>query len=1130
MDFLDDQDATSGTYGWRCIRDENAGVYPHYHRPSQQHDFSDNDFDFYLPGNNYSDGGETQSSPLIGQETTGIPIQGGGAVVGCGIKPMETLGQEKAPMRDIPGGGREMARMSDNPAQGGALGRRLVELESQEKGCVSDIPGPGCGTVGWREKARMNDISAQKWMRSLGDGKGCIILDDSEEEEEEEVQFLGEASQFQIQASPFQPRTPKPVITFAQAELQTPTPSRLSSQKRKLNSIDTTISPPRLAPQQRQARSAQSLSRSEWTFGDRRSTAVSDSAVVEALSPFSTPTNRRDSMSGSINRKEGYEIVPMPASAREMSIGNGREAVTSSNKKQVSILGNVGAGKYSVGSDVLSAFKEELTPTSKNKDGGKLGAGGEVVTAAKDQIPSTPTTNSKNSGKLGQGIEVITAAKEQLTPTPKAKNRVVSQDWEVIEVGTSTDLTLPHRSSTQRKPVIDLEDYEVLPPLTGTTSNMAIPHATIINDSDSEGDFEFEIISSNTLASPTTLPRRRSTIYPLRNPPIVHPLYSISATTVSNLALGPDVVVEIFDGDFLKITELIRNVDTGVITLRGHRFQRTRDLNGLLAKKRNELCWVTEVDEDDERPASVQSLAEVPASSVTRVRKALITNLTFPAATYRNTPHPCDLENVEHEGIVTLRWKYTTTWPSAKARINNENAFCERVLRHLGEGDSLVGEGLRIRDGLARDQFRGPTVLGGSFIPAVRKGGKMGMTTKSPVRENSTGWLRRLTGSRNNSAQELSELTTGLFDDDMVDLTDEFPKTPTKSRLSVAETAQERMPGQIDLTMPELSFPPSDGTVRATNAAGKLKTAIKRVEGQILRSRRGNPTGAHMAGLKVVWGFDFNAHACETWRLNFPSANMYEMSAFDVCEIWAKEALAGMANRAQVDILHISPPCQFFSPAHTIPGKDDDMNTASLLACGRLLALVKPRVVTLEQTFGIGHAEFTRWFNALIHQFTDNGASHSAVQRLIIIAARRGEALHPFPPYTHSKHPTPLNGLKPYTSVNTLLTSIPRNAPDHDLTSSLAKPLHESPWDGTSIAPRAITTHGGQNYHPSGTRGFTNRELATLQGFPAGHRFGEKNVKKQIGNAVPPSIAAVLFGAVRKALEAADGVERVVVD
>ncbi|KFY83095.1 hypothetical protein V500_10177, partial [Pseudogymnoascus sp. VKM F-4518 (FW-2643)] len=398
----------------------------------------------------------------------------------------------------------------------------------------------------------------------------------------------------------------------------------------------------------------------------------------------------------------------------------------------------------------------------------------------------------------------------------------------------------------------------------------------------------------------------------------------------------PSTVIELSDGDFLKITDLIRNVDTGDITIRGHRFQRTRDLNGLLAKKRNELCWVTEVDD---RPASVQSLAEVPASSVTRVRTALITNMSFPSATFRNTPHTCDLANVENEGLVTVRWKYTTTWPSAKERVNNENAFCERVLRHLGEGDKLVGEGWRIRDELAREQFRGPTVLGGSFVPVVRRGVKKGDSTL-PVRLEESGWLRRLPGSRSGSVLEIGGLaqavgqgqTAGRFDDDMVDLTDELPKTEMNPRPSVAEATQERMLSQIDLTTPELSLPPSDGMVRATNAASKA--IIKRVEGQMYTygdafcGAGGATRGAHMAGLKVMWGFDFNSHACETWRLNFPSATMYEMSAFDVCDLWAKEAKAGKPNRAQVDILHISPPCQFFSPAHTIAGKDDEMNTA----------------------------------------------------------------------------------------------------------------------------------------------------------------------------------------------------------
>lgn len=39
------------------------------------------------------------------------------------------------------------------------------------------------------------------------------------------------------------------------------------------------------------------------------------------------------------------------------------------------------------------------------------------------------------------------------------------------------------------------------------------------------------------------------------------------------------------------------------------------------------------------------------------------------------------------------------------------------------------------------------------------------------------------------------------------------------------------------------------------------------------------------------------------------------------------------------------------------------------------------------------------------------------------------------------------------------------------------------------------------------------------------HRFSQINVKKQIGNAVPPCIAMVLFSWIKKALEKADGIE-----
>ncbi|KFY86724.1 hypothetical protein V500_07427, partial [Pseudogymnoascus sp. VKM F-4518 (FW-2643)] len=345
------------------------------------------------------------------------------------------------------------------------------------------------------------------------------------------------------EASPLQPTTPKPTTSSSSTQLhQTPRPS--SSQKRKLNSLDTTTTEPRPSPQYRQARSAQSLSRSQWTFGgerrltfgepQRRLTAGSEGAAVEeALSPFSTPAKVRGSMekdTRSINRSEGYEVVAMPVGGEGL-LGFGSEVVDSTTKSK-------NGGRVSFGSEIVGAVKEQLTPTPKGKIGGKFNIGSEVIDAVKDQL--TPTPKSKNTGLRFFGSEVVAAAKEQLTPTPKSKisglslenetiagakdhttkskNGGVDQDWEVVELGSSTDLTIPHRPSIPRKPVIDLEDYEVLSPLTGTTSNTTIPH-TIIDDSDSEGEFEFEIISSHTL---NPLPRRRSTIYPLRNPPILH--------------------------------------------------------------------------------------------------------------------------------------------------------------------------------------------------------------------------------------------------------------------------------------------------------------------------------------------------------------------------------------------------------------------------------------------------------------------------------------------------------------------------------------------------------------------------------------------------------------------------------
>ena len=127
------------------------------------------------------------------------------------------------------------------------------------------------------------------------------------------------------------------------------------------------------------------------------------------------------------------------------------------------------------------------------------------------------------------------------------------------------------------------------------------------------------------------------------------------------------------------------------------------------------------------------------------------------------------------------------------------------------------------------------------------------------------------------------------------------------------------------------------------------------------------------------------------------------------------------------------------------------------------------------------------------------------------------------PSPTHSENGD--DGLEPFVTVNQTLSKIPPNASHHDpdlLMFTDGRGM--KPWDGNKILPRAMTTSGGQNYHPSGTRDFTLREYACLQGFPLNHMFLGSGIKKQIGNAVPPCVAKVLFKSIKRDLDEADGV------
>ena len=130
----------------------------------------------------------------------------------------------------------------------------------------------------------------------------------------------------------------------------------------------------------------------------------------------------------------------------------------------------------------------------------------------------------------------------------------------------------------------------------------------------------------------------------------------------------------------------------------------------------------------------------------------------------------------------------------------------------------------------------------------------------------------------------------------------------------------------------------------------------------------GASRGAHGAGLRVAWAFDQDPSSIATYYANFPHAHCEGIAANDFVTVLAEDY--------KVDILHLSPPCQIFSPAHTRPGRNDESNGASFLATEELLKKTRPRIVTLEETFGLTRTlDNLIWFNAMIQILTKLGFS-----------------------------------------------------------------------------------------------------------------------------------------------------------
>ncbi|KAF3768485.1 S-adenosyl-L-methionine-dependent methyltransferase, partial [Cryphonectria parasitica EP155] len=286
----------------------------------------------------------------------------------------------------------------------------------------------------------------------------------------------------------------------------------------------------------------------------------------------------------------------------------------------------------------------------------------------------------------------------------------------------------------------------------------------------------------------------------------------------------------------------------------------------------------------------------------------------------------------------------------------------------------------------------------------------------------------------------------------------------------------------------------------------------------------GYTCGAKMAGFRVVCAVDHWPRCNATYRANHPEVELHEADIMAYCNDLT-------VDHEPVDLVHLSPPCQTWSPAHTCAGKHDEANIAALYACQYIVEMLRPRFLTLEQTFGIVQDRYLPFFNALVQSLTRYGYSlmwrvlplvafglPQTRKRLVMIGAAPGQPLPDWPKPTHSDSPGA--GQRQLVSAIRACRRLVDGEDLHD--ASGARILDRPPWNGSLPMNRTITTSGGQAYHWSGQRELTLAEFARLQGFPDGYKLVGPCVKKQIGNAFPPVVVHQLLKHMRRWLEEID--------
>lgn len=319
------------------------------------------------------------------------------------------------------------------------------------------------------------------------------------------------------------------------------------------------------------------------------------------------------------------------------------------------------------------------------------------------------------------------------------------------------------------------------------------------------------------------------------------------------------------------------------------------------------------------------------------------------------------------------------------------------------------------------------------------------------------------------------------------------------------------------------------------------------------------------AGFDVVAAIDTWEIALKSYRANFPS---HKTHLFDVAEFSRAKARA-LGIPADLDLIAGGPPCQGFSIQRI--GQDEDDRNDLVLAFGRIVAILRPRLFLMENVPGLLGRRGKAIVQKFIRMMTASGYEirHSIVdaadfgvpqtrRRVFFIGWDRSRLSEVrFPPPFGSENDvrtvrqaigdlvappadfSPLAGDPLHRRIRLSLKNverlkhIPPGGGFEDLPVALRVNCHKKGASrighrsvygrlhpdrpAATITARFDSFTRGKFGHPWEDRNITLREGARLQGFPDSYVFygTQEEIAAQIGNAIPPPLA-LAFGRILK--------------